>query len=116
MKLNKIILILILLLTLTCCKPKSTSPNDPEYIVRYESGLDDFSSDYNDDNDTYEVFLEKEQRHIYIPRSSTEIIFYYDNEIVIEERYNNQQEYFNRVKPKSVKMYFYISIDWKTID
>lgn len=115
MKLNKIIsiFIMILLLTfLTGCKNSKSY-----YTVYYQSDLDDFSIDYNDDNDIYEVFIEEEQRYIYIPRSSTEIIICDDNEVIVVENYKSQYDYYFKLKkPVSVKMYFYITIDFEAVD
>ena len=116
MKLNKIILILIILTRTILPKTFLTSCESTNYYtVYYESDLDDLSINYDDDNDIYEVFIEEEQRLIYIPRSSTEIIICDDNEVVIEEHYSNPKQYFDRAKPVSVKMYFYITIDFEAI-
>ena len=97
------VILLMSLLFLTGCK-KSV------YMKSYESDLDEFSVDYDDDNDVYDIFLDEEQRHIYIPRSLTQIIISDDNEIVIEEYYNKLNQ------PITAKMYFYITIDWGNED
>lgn len=67
----------------------------------WESSQDDFSVVYNDDKDEYDVFLVKANRHIFIPRSHTQIIISDNTEVVIEGyEFKNGRWEFN--------MYFYI--------
>jgi len=56
---------------------------DPELIGYYESDIDDMSIDYDDDNDCYDVFIEEEQRHIFIKREHTEIVISDDYEVIV---------------------------------
>lgn len=110
-KIIPIFIMMLLLLTLTGCKNSKNY-----YTVYYDSDVDEFYVDYNDDDDIYEVFIEEEQRYIYIPRASTEIIMYDENEIIVVENYKTQYDYYFRLKPPvSVKMYFYITMDCEAI-
>ena len=78
----------------------------PTNYAYYESDLDNFSVDWDDDKDQYDIFIFEENRHIFIPRSQTEIIICDDSEIIIEgkEYYNGRWEY---------KMYFCVYIDFE---
>lgn len=102
-----IFVIISIVAFLVYCYVKETQPINYAY---YETGDDTFYVEWDDDNDTYDIFLVAEGRHIFIPRSETEIVIdeYYsdaENEIcIIGEQYRSGKWKY--------KMYFIIYIDF----
>lgn len=81
--LTGVILLCVIIVTVSIVAMKKHEEN--RQFNTYESDIDEMSVDYDDDNDRYDVFIFEENRHIFIPRSKSEIIICDDDEIIVIE-------------------------------
>lgn len=86
---------LVLLATITvimfiCYKP------EPKLIRSYETPMDEISLSLDNDTMIYDVFIQEENRHIYVPYENAHIVICDDTDIVVREYTNakNNEIYF----------------------